>query len=329
MSDDEALLYAMICSPGDATARLIYSDWLEERGDPRAELLRTDWETPRISFVDSIAQAGHLEYFLKKYPELRENEHIANKQWREMVSELRSKVDPNWLAVVDSLGRPFCPFYFWNNTGPRAFQEGELPFREAIGARGRVITFASSFLGDAALQPGLAQDVSFLCQLQLPGCAYGAASCPAHPFIGDLNVASRQLTGTQVLQALRASDFRSEHIHTLDSLAIPFPGYQPHTNNDEIHNDPAQQYLLPRPDDPGNGEAPDELASRNDAVHEALRNAVVDGVLWYVLLHSHVEAPTDEMDRRPWVVLFAVGRSRRGDRLIGVVSHQLCHNLCD
>jgi hypothetical protein len=65
------------------------------------------------------------------------------------------------------------------------------------------------------------------------------------------------------------------------------------------------------------------------AVHDSLRNAVVDHQLWYVLLHSRAGLTSGRRNRGPWVILFAAGRSLRGNRMIGVVSHQMCHNLCD
>jgi uncharacterized protein (TIGR02996 family) len=37
---EEAFLEAIRANPRDKTARLVYADWLEERGDPRAEYLR-------------------------------------------------------------------------------------------------------------------------------------------------------------------------------------------------------------------------------------------------------------------------------------------------
>jgi uncharacterized protein (TIGR02996 family) len=40
MTDDDAFVAAVVNAPDDATVRLVYADWLEERGDPRAELLR-------------------------------------------------------------------------------------------------------------------------------------------------------------------------------------------------------------------------------------------------------------------------------------------------
>ena len=40
MNDEQAFLRAMQDQPGDESVRLVFADWLEERGDPRGELLR-------------------------------------------------------------------------------------------------------------------------------------------------------------------------------------------------------------------------------------------------------------------------------------------------
>jgi len=40
MNDEAAFVQAMQESPEDATLRLVFADWLEERGDPRGELIR-------------------------------------------------------------------------------------------------------------------------------------------------------------------------------------------------------------------------------------------------------------------------------------------------
>jgi uncharacterized protein (TIGR02996 family) len=42
MSNEEAFLEVIREAPDDDTPRLIYADWLEERGDPRAEFLRRE-----------------------------------------------------------------------------------------------------------------------------------------------------------------------------------------------------------------------------------------------------------------------------------------------
>lgn len=333
MGEDEAFLRSVIASPDDAVLRLVYADWLEERDDPRAELLRSDWNLPRLSYVDWVASRGGLDYYLQTIPELRGQvaEHAANRWWRNKLDALGTAISRDWIAIIDTLGRPFRPFFFWNNTGPRSFQEGQLPFRERIGTRGSVVTFESAFRGDKAWQEGTPEDLAFLHQLQLSDCEYGAARCPVHPFICELDARNQPLTGVGVLNALKAADFRSQHIQSLDVPAIPYPGYHPGTDNDEVHNDPQRQCLFPRSEDVPDVDGDDEaggLASRQ-AVHEALRGAVVDGRLWYVLLHSRAGLPPDGLDRGRWVVLFAIGRSLRGERLIGVVSNQLCRNLCD
>jgi uncharacterized protein (TIGR02996 family) len=333
MGEDAAFLRAVIASPDDATPRLVYADWLEERADPRAELLRSDWGVPRLSYVDWVANQGNLDYYLQTFPDLRSQvpEHEANRWWLNKLDALGAAINRDWVVVIDTLGRPFRPFFFWNNTGPRSYQEGQFPFREQIGARGSVITFESAFRGDKAWQPGLPEDLVFLRDLQLSECEYGAASCPVHPFICELEAGNRPLTGADVLRALKVADFRSQYIQSLDAPAIPYPGYHSGTDNDEIHNDPEGQCLFPRPEDVPeveNGDEADGPAARQ-GIHDALRGAVGDGRLWYVLLHSRAGLPPDGLDRGPWVILFAVGRSPRGDRLLGVVSHQMCHNLCD
>jgi uncharacterized protein (TIGR02996 family) len=40
MGEDEAFLRAIRAQPTDDTTRLVYADWLDERGDPRGEYLR-------------------------------------------------------------------------------------------------------------------------------------------------------------------------------------------------------------------------------------------------------------------------------------------------
>ena len=69
-------------------------------------------------------------------------------------------------------------------------------------------------------------------------------------------------------------------------------------------------------------EAVDEkgLASRRAL---AALQAEVAGPLYFVLLHE------DDGKECELVVVFALGKSRRGPRLLGVVTQQGCHNLCD
>jgi uncharacterized protein (TIGR02996 family) len=67
MSDEAGFLRAIQESPEDDDARLVYADWLEDRGDVRGEYLR-------------------LEHQLAQVP-LR-------------MAQLREQIDPAWLASV-------------------------------------------------------------------------------------------------------------------------------------------------------------------------------------------------------------------------------------
>lgn len=194
----------------------------------------------------------------------------------------------------------------------------EIPFTESLGARGKVITFQSQFGSNYPLDIHLAEEIDLLTKLELSDCYYGAAACPVFPFICEYLSGNEPLTGTTVLTALKPQNFRSEHIKNLDAAVIPFPGYHPGTDNDEIHTDFPKQNIFEYED---NG---DELAG----THGAIKRFVVDGRIWYVLLHTTPEQYEEYWFSR-YVILFAVGLSPQGNRLLGVVTHQVCHNLCD
>jgi len=76
--DDASFLQAVQSSPGDTALLLVYADWLEERGDTRAEFLRV-----RVALG-----------------ELSPNEARFQPLWSQL-RRLRSEIDPAWLAVLD------------------------------------------------------------------------------------------------------------------------------------------------------------------------------------------------------------------------------------
>src|SRR5579884_4103642 len=49
MTRENAFLQAILENPADDTARLVYADWLEERGDPRGEFIRVQCELAQLS----------------------------------------------------------------------------------------------------------------------------------------------------------------------------------------------------------------------------------------------------------------------------------------
>ncbi len=75
---EEALLRAIRKDPRDDVSRLAYADWLEERGDARAELVRT-----------------HL--LLRALPP----DHPHRREGEPLLSRLRRGVDAAWLAVIE------------------------------------------------------------------------------------------------------------------------------------------------------------------------------------------------------------------------------------
>jgi uncharacterized protein (TIGR02996 family) len=77
MNDEEAFLRAIAENPDDESCRLVFADWLEERGDSRAEFLRLDCALRRMS-------GREADY-----------DDVQAHWWA-----LRADLDPVWLAVL-------------------------------------------------------------------------------------------------------------------------------------------------------------------------------------------------------------------------------------
>src|SRR5262249_53469405 len=69
--NQDLLLQAILENPEDQTIRLIYADWLEERGNPRGEFIRVQIQLRRMSQADPA------------YPELRLRELNLIQQHKE------------------------------------------------------------------------------------------------------------------------------------------------------------------------------------------------------------------------------------------------------
>jgi uncharacterized protein (TIGR02996 family) len=89
MTSDEEFIRAILAHPEDAALRLVYADWLEEHGDPRAEFLRLE---------DVLAEAvdKDAEYW---------------RVWAR-AKELRSTLDAQWLALFERLPMENCGVHF-------------------------------------------------------------------------------------------------------------------------------------------------------------------------------------------------------------------------
>jgi uncharacterized protein (TIGR02996 family) len=77
MSEEDAFIKAVIAHPEDDAPRLIYADWLEERGDPRGEYLRLRVEM------------AHLPPHSDRYADLKARQ-----------KSLRVRMDAKWLAAM-------------------------------------------------------------------------------------------------------------------------------------------------------------------------------------------------------------------------------------
>ncbi len=198
------------------------------------------------------------------------------------------------------------------------------PLNEKIVLRSGVAVFESHLPSIPTSSP----DCGFLSNIVFGNCFYGASDFPIYPFIC---AQKRPLTNlpnaAEVLAALHIANFQSEHITSLDSTQIAYPGYHPNTKNDEIHTDPDKQNMFCRTEDQdADDEGDSDSVSQNS--HAALCSYVLNNHLFYILIHDKPK-PYDEFMFSDLVLLFALGVSPATGNLVGAVTCQVCHNLCD
>jgi uncharacterized protein (TIGR02996 family) len=77
VSDDLAFIRGLLANPEDNSLRLVYADWLEDRGDPRSTFLRLE---VALHETEPASRSGDL---------------------RERLHQARSDLDARWLALID------------------------------------------------------------------------------------------------------------------------------------------------------------------------------------------------------------------------------------
>jgi uncharacterized protein (TIGR02996 family) len=82
--DEDAFLRAILADPADAAARLVYADWLEERGDER-----------------SCAKAEFLRLEAKLKARGRGRREPKKRDIKARLRELRETLGRDWLAQID------------------------------------------------------------------------------------------------------------------------------------------------------------------------------------------------------------------------------------
>lgn len=91
-------------------------------------------------------------------------------------------------------------------------------------------------------------DIILLRSLNLPEFLNsGAADMPIHRFLVDAGPSNELRTAQDILDALLPKHYASEHVSDLNVTSLPYPGYHPNTENDEIHNDFEHQIFFPTP----------------------------------------------------------------------------------
>jgi uncharacterized protein (TIGR02996 family) len=96
MRGEEPFIQAILASPSDEAPRLIYADWLEERGDPRGEYLRT-----RIALARMPKKDKRRASFRKRLDELRPS---IDSEWRALFD-----FNLRYQAAFAALARPLRP----------------------------------------------------------------------------------------------------------------------------------------------------------------------------------------------------------------------------
>jgi uncharacterized protein (TIGR02996 family) len=81
VTEEAGFIAALLAEPDDRTTLLVYADWLDDRGDPRAEYLR-------LLAAEKSEEARHEEI-------------------RAQLVELRTRLDVGWLTLIGS--RHFGP----------------------------------------------------------------------------------------------------------------------------------------------------------------------------------------------------------------------------
>jgi uncharacterized protein (TIGR02996 family) len=217
MDTDDGFLSAVLANPEDDTLKLVYADWLDERGDPRGQWLRMQGQLDRRWGPDeSVDLLLH---------ELR---------------GLRAEIDPTWRALMSTLGYTPTPTTLW-------YEECQSPFSELLvlrstrgdlGQPGGLVSFASQFQSLQSPSASLTADLRVLddIRLELGECSYGRSDYTIFTFIAELSTEATEPTADEIIAALKIREWH-----------VGRPGDR---FDDYITNDRSRQYFF-RDEEPG------------------------------------------------------------------------------
>src|SRR4051812_3104227 len=97
MNEDAAFIRAIRERPDDETARLVYTDWLDDRSDPRAEYLRAE--------VAWLALQPSDEQYRPLYRRVSQLAAVLDPEWFAAVSRMADLVRRAWEPVASPVER--------------------------------------------------------------------------------------------------------------------------------------------------------------------------------------------------------------------------------
>jgi uncharacterized protein (TIGR02996 family) len=196
--NEQALLEAIGASPRDAALRLVYADWLEERGDGRGELVRVEEEMRALpAYSDRFWQL-----------KARRN-------------ELRAAAAPGWLEAM-GYGSDVWPLF--GHGVPDGWRERWRLVRELVerwhrrpmpdvGGRAAEVREVEERLG-RALPPSLREYVAFAHDL---GTGY------EHPIVLRGFYQMQELSGHEVVSLLLSGESDYRWIVRYEDFGVPDP----------------------------------------------------------------------------------------------------------
>lgn len=292
MVDDNFFLRGILSSPQDVALRQAYSDWLDERGDPRGEFLRIQPALQRFPVFKSV---------LRFVPEVGRSrqEWQSQKSMRSRFETIKVTIDPAWLTFMNTYGDRYRPFYFvCGSNGGIAIQPTELAFTNHIGARGALVFFKGQFRDGDCWDPELMTDLRILSHVALDDCRWpkDSGEYPVCPFVCQIRTGGEEIDADDIVTALNAQNYDYEFIAPPEASRTYFADFCGASENQPRRGNYSWDGLGP------------------------LKRHVVDEHLWHLRLRRDIVR-----DYRPsrYSILFVVGLSPTRKRLIGVVTHQI------
>jgi uncharacterized protein (TIGR02996 family) len=101
MTEETAFVRSILADPANDSLRLVYADWLEERGDPRAEYLRLDVALASHSDAEPSFRIVSWWFRAPVYEPIERPPSEPRDTMLARRDELRRILDPKWLTLID------------------------------------------------------------------------------------------------------------------------------------------------------------------------------------------------------------------------------------